>query len=147
MIAVWYDPASPGLYITGMGQVFPPRTLTATLNGDGTLEVWIAGQTARILGPVAFGLITDSAGNGFASAALARAYLDGEFGKTPVAPSAFVFSVAAAVWTMAHNLGRNPSVQLLTPGGLTMIGEVLHLSANVVQASFDAPQTGSAIII
>ena len=89
MIAIWYDPASPGLYITGMAQVFPPRTLTASLNSDGTLEVWIAGQLARVIGPVAFGMITDIGGSMFATGALAKAYLDAQFSQNPTA-STFV---------------------------------------------------------
>lgn len=89
MIAAWYDAAHPGLFLSGFGQVFPPGTLLALLNADSTIEIWTAGQTSRIAGPVPFGMIADVSGNVFASAALAKAYLDQQFSAIQNA-SAFV---------------------------------------------------------
>lgn len=51
---------------------------------------------------------------------------------------------ASAVWTVAHNLGFRPAVQVLSVGGLEMMAEVVHLSANVFQVLFDSPEAGSA---
>lgn len=148
MIPVWYDAAHPAIYVGAMQQVFPPQTLVALLNADTTIEIWIVGQVSRVVGPVPFGWITDSTGNVFASEILTKAYLDGEFGKTPITANVapFVFSSPASVWTIAHNLGRNPSVQLLTPGGVEMQGQIVHLSTNVAQALFDGAYAGFATI-
>lgn len=55
-----------------------------------------------------------------------------------------VQTVAAATWTIAHNLGVRPSVSTTTPGGLEMWGTVLHLSDNTLQVSFSTPVTGFA---
>lgn len=57
----------------------------------------------------------------------------------------FPVSVAAAVWTVNHNFGFRPNVQVLSPGGKEMIAEILHVSVNQVTITFDEPQTGSAI--
>jgi hypothetical protein len=50
----------------------------------------------------------------------------------------------AAVWTIAHNLGFRPAVATFTPGGLAMLGSVLHLSDDVLQITFTQPTVGFA---
>jgi hypothetical protein len=50
----------------------------------------------------------------------------------------------ATTWTIAHNLGYRPAVQCSTTGGLELLGEVLHLSADVCQVSFSVARAGSA---
>ncbi len=84
MISVWYDSAHPGLYFGGSAQVWPPASLLAVLNPDTTIEIWTASNTSRLAGPVAYTMLADASGNGFASAALAKAYLDGAFAMTPI---------------------------------------------------------------
>jgi hypothetical protein len=56
----------------------------------------------------------------------------------------FAQSVAASVWTINHNLGYRPTVALQTGGGVELIGQVSHLSANTVQVTFTTPRTGTA---
>jgi hypothetical protein len=51
-----------------------------------------------------------------------------------------------AVWTIAHNLGRKPSVEVYSPGGLMIFASILHLNNDIVEISFDDPQSGFAII-
>ena len=60
--------------------------------------------------------------------------------------SRFVFAqpVAAAVWTVAHNLGHRPQVTVWSPGGVEVIAAVVHISNNVLNILFDTPQAGSA---
>lgn len=58
-----------------------------------------------------------------------------------------VQSTPSATWTVAHNLGAKPLVTVLSPGGVEVIAQVLHLSVNVTQIFFDSPATGSAIFI
>ncbi|MFZ9349497.1 MAG: hypothetical protein ACO242_02245 [Candidatus Fonsibacter ubiquis] len=53
-------------------------------------------------------------------------------------------STASAVWTIAHNLGFKPSVELFNAGSQEIDGDVLHLSDNVVQVTFNIPITGFA---
>lgn len=54
-------------------------------------------------------------------------------------------SAAAAVWTVAHNLGRRPVVQVFSAGGVEVWAAILHLNVNTVQISFQTPQTGTAV--
>jgi hypothetical protein len=53
-------------------------------------------------------------------------------------------ATAAASWTMAHNLGFKPSVELLNSGSQEIEGDVVHLSQNVVVAYFTTPIAGFA---
>lgn len=54
-------------------------------------------------------------------------------------------SAAAAVWTVAHNLGRRPVVQVFSAGGVEVWAGVHHLNPNTLQISFQTPQTGTAV--
>jgi hypothetical protein len=72
----------------------------------------------------------------------------GEQGPSGVAQSyRFPQSTPSALWTVNHNLGRRPIVQLETIGGLVMIGGIIHVSDNIFQVSFDEPTTGVASYI
>lgn len=51
---------------------------------------------------------------------------------------------ASPTWTMAHNLGFRPSVELLSAGGQEIEGDVVHLSQNVCIAYFTIPIAGFA---
>jgi hypothetical protein len=53
-------------------------------------------------------------------------------------------SSASVSWTVAHNLGYHPVVAIETPGGLEMIGEVLHQSNNLLTISFASARAGTA---
>lgn len=59
----------------------------------------------------------------------------------------YVQASASAVWTITHNLGRKPLIQLLTVGGVHMLGDITHLSDNVIQINFDVPLAGRAVLI
>jgi len=61
-----------------------------------------------------------------------------------VNPYTHTQSSASATWTVAHNLGYHPSVSIETPGGLEMIGEVLHQSNNLLTISFASARAGTA---
>lgn len=54
-------------------------------------------------------------------------------------------TLAAASWTVNHNLGYRPAIQTLTMGGVEFLGEVLHVSANQAVVYFDSPSSGLAI--
>lgn len=58
----------------------------------------------------------------------------------------FVYTqaVAATVWTIAHNLGVRPTVVCTTVGGLVLLGDVLHLSANTCTITFNTSIAGFA---
>jgi hypothetical protein len=55
-------------------------------------------------------------------------------------------AIAAAVWTMNHNLGRRPHVTLLSVGGVEFDGDIVHSSNNQAIAYFESPMAGSAEI-
>lgn len=52
---------------------------------------------------------------------------------------------ASSLWTVNHNLGREPSVTVLTVGGLEMLADVQHTSLNQFTVSFSQPQSGRII--
>lgn len=60
-----------------------------------------------------------------------------------VAPADFTqnFSSAAS-WTINHNLGREPFIQVLSTGGLDLIAEIVHTSINQAIVYFSTAQAG-----
>lgn len=54
-------------------------------------------------------------------------------------------AMAAATWTVNHNLGRRPSIVVLTTGGVEVDAAVTHTSAMQAVIAFNAPQAGSAV--
>lgn len=56
-------------------------------------------------------------------------------------------SVAATSWTINHNLGYKPSVELLTAGGVEFDAEVVHTSNNQVVVNLVVAIAGSARLI
>ncbi|MGH7746319.1 MAG: hypothetical protein ACREQ5_16395, partial [Candidatus Dormibacteria bacterium] len=53
-------------------------------------------------------------------------------------------SVAAATWTIAHSLGKYPSVSVTDSAGNKVFGGVAYLDANTVQLTFSAAFGGFA---
>jgi hypothetical protein len=53
-------------------------------------------------------------------------------------------AVAASTWTIPHNLGFFPVVDVRTVGGLLVLADVQHLSVNVAVVTLLAPMTGTA---
>lgn len=82
MIRIFYDDDRGSLFIDGVKQVFPPRTLKAAAFAN-NITVAIANDIGTIVGPVPFDWIADKGGSTFASAGLAVAYLEQEFSKSP----------------------------------------------------------------
>lgn len=54
-------------------------------------------------------------------------------------------SVASAVWTVNHNLGIRPQVEVFSPGWVGVEAATLHVDANQMIISFNVPQTGFAV--
>lgn len=50
----------------------------------------------------------------------------------------------AATWNINHNLGYRPSVSVFSVGGVEVNAEVVHLSNNQTQVSFNTPYAGFA---
>ncbi len=59
-----------------------------------------------------------------------------------VADYTATFGSAASTWVVNHNLGREPAIQVLTPGGMEMEAAIVHVSTNQAQINFASPQTG-----
>lgn len=49
----------------------------------------------------------------------------------------FVQSTPSSIWTINHNLGFSPSVDLYTTGGLEMLATVHHTSLNQTLVTFN----------
>jgi hypothetical protein len=66
----------------------------------------------------------------------------------PAGPSASSYThtqaSSSATWTIPHNLGFRPTITVLTDGGIEVVTDVIHLSANTAQVSLVAPMTGTA---
>ena len=55
-------------------------------------------------------------------------------------------ATAASIWTITHNLGKNPSVSIVDSAGDECEGEVRHISVNELVVSFSAAFTGRAFL-
>lgn len=53
-------------------------------------------------------------------------------------------SSPAAVWVVAHNLGKRPDVATRTIGGVEFDAEIAHINTNQLEVRFATPQTGIA---
>lgn len=53
-------------------------------------------------------------------------------------------SAPAAVWTVAHNLARRPSVTVVDHLGNTLIADVLYVNDNIVQVTHSVALIGAA---
>ena len=67
----------------------------------------------------------------------------------PAGGSAFVYqqSTAATVWTINHNLGYRPSVELLDAGSQEIDGEVAHPSVNQTVVTLNPASAGLARLL
>lgn len=53
---------------------------------------------------------------------------------------------ASALWNIAHNLGKFPSVTVVDSGGSVVVGEVEHVTNNTLRISFLASFSGKAYL-
>lgn len=53
-------------------------------------------------------------------------------------------NVSSNTWTITHNLGFYPSVNVVDSGGNTVVGDVTYVSQNVVSISFSSAFGGKA---
>ena len=58
----------------------------------------------------------------------------------------FTQLTAAATWTVAHNLGKYPSVSIVDTGNTQLMADVHYVDANNLTISFGAATSGSAYI-
>lgn len=74
----------------------------------------------------------------------------GDPGATPVGGSdahlAFGQSVPAALWTVNHNLGKRPAVQVFDSAGTQVEGDVAHLNVNTLTVTFAFPFSGTCYL-
>ncbi len=75
--------------------------------------------------------------------------LRGERGPSGVSGDSFEFSQSspALQWSISHNLGRRPIVELFSVGGAEIDADVLHPSVDQVIVYFVSPTAGSARLI
>jgi N-acetylneuraminic acid mutarotase len=55
-------------------------------------------------------------------------------------------TIAAAVWTIVHNLGKYPSVSIVDSANDEVIGEVNYTNVNQVVVTFSAAFSGKAFL-
>jgi hypothetical protein len=55
-------------------------------------------------------------------------------------------SVLAASWSVAHNLGKYPAVEVVDSGGSLVLPDVVYVDVNHVQLDFASPNTGKAYV-
>ncbi len=65
---------------------------------------------------------------------------------TPAAVT-WIQTTPALEWIIPHNLGYEPIVSILSPGGQRMFGAEDHLSVNVLKLSFVLPTAGRARLL
>lgn len=53
-------------------------------------------------------------------------------------------TIPAAVWTVAHNLSRRPSVSVTDHLGNLLVADVLYVDADIVQVTHGTPYIGFA---
>ena len=64
---------------------------------------------------------------------------------TPATGAGTDFPQSAALqWTINHNFGYRPSVELIDSSGREVDAEIQHLSANTVRVTFLTPTAGTA---
>jgi hypothetical protein len=62
-------------------------------------------------------------------------------------PYEHIQSIPSAVWTVEHNLGRMPSVTVLTSAGDVVYGHVNHSDINELTITFSAAFAGRAYLV
>lgn len=55
-------------------------------------------------------------------------------------------SIALAIWTIAHNLGKYPSVIVVDTTGDQVIPDVTYIDQNTIQVTHGLPMAGSAYL-
>lgn len=58
----------------------------------------------------------------------------------------FAFPAPLAVWLVAHDLGRFPSVTVLDTAGDQVLGDLSYLDANTLRVTFGLPMAGVAYL-
>lgn len=66
----------------------------------------------------------------------------------PATSSAYTHSQAipSAIWTIPHNLGFKPNVNVIDSGGNNVIGDISHTSVNIMVITFAASFGGEAYL-
>jgi len=52
----------------------------------------------------------------------------------------------SALWTIAHNLGKYPSIVIVDSGGTVIIPDVVYVDLNTITAGFGSPTSGKAYL-
>lgn len=58
----------------------------------------------------------------------------------------FAQNEALAEWTIAHNLGKYPSVTIVDSAGTKVVGDVEYIDENTLKVSFSAAFSGKAYL-
>ncbi len=58
----------------------------------------------------------------------------------------FTQSIAAISWTIAHNLGFHPNIQVIATDGTNIIGEIVYIDTNNLVINFSQAYSGTAYL-
>lgn len=53
-------------------------------------------------------------------------------------------NVPSATWTVVHNLGKHPSVEVVDSAGTLVVGQVVYLNNTTCEVHFAMPFSGTA---
>ena len=152
-ISVFYDPLHPGIYIVGLGVVYPTLSLMAVQNVNGSIEIWTQNSTSRLVGPVDYSRIANRLGSGFTSSTDAYNYLVSQFTQQPpstgggTTANTYIYTFSASsIWTVGHNLNTYPSVTLLDTTGAEFDADVKYDNPNQITITMSAASGGTVCL-
>ena len=107
-----------------------------------------AGADLPLAGGAMTGALLLSGAPTAALQAATKAYVDAAAAAAAAAGSTYAFTQPAplAVWTIAHNLGRFPSVSVVDSAGTEIEGSVVYTNANQVVITFSSAFAGAAYL-
>jgi hypothetical protein len=71
----------------------------------------------------------------------------GPAGPAGAAGFSFTQPTPSALWTINHNLGYDPVIELFSIGGLIIEGSITNIDTNTLTVAFNSPYAGSARLI
>lgn len=93
-------------------------------------------------------VIKDKNGNGFADSQELTNYLDTVFEYSENTDKEFRFEqpTPLSIWSITHNMGKRPTVDVFDSAGTNLIGSVSHNNNNTLTITFAIPVLGTAFL-
>jgi hypothetical protein len=158
------NPPSSGIGVIGSyyidtatGDYYTKTTsITWVLLGNLTGSAWLSGSKPpnSNTGGIGDFYIDTATGNYYTKENAITWVLLGNFGAyASINPSTgvdayYVYDqvAPAAVWTIVHNLGKNPSVTTVDSAGQSVIGVTIYINTSVLEIHFSSAMAGQAFL-